>query len=171
VVLDGPGVDPLKLTLVLPGTGADGNAIEQDLLTARLPVESADRDVIVAVATLADTAASLDALVTAIVDSIDRHRGPSRAVAGAAAYAVDPVMAMPPRQAFFARRDTVTFEQSVGRVSAELIAPYPPGIPVLAPGEQITAVTVAALKQAKIAGNRIAYSTDPTLATITVTAD
>jgi arginine decarboxylase len=49
VVLDGPGVDPLKLTLVLPGTGADGNAIEQDLLAAGLPIESADRDVLVAV--------------------------------------------------------------------------------------------------------------------------
>ncbi len=170
-VLDGPGVDPLKLTLVLSGTGADGNAVEQDLLTARLPVESADRDVIVAVATLADTAADLDALVTVLVDSIDRHRGDPRAVVGAAAYAVDPVMAMPPRQAFFARRDTVTLEQAVGRVSAELIAPYPPGIPVLAPGEQVTADTVAALNQAKTAGIRIAYATDPTLATITVTTD
>ena len=171
VVLDGPGVDPLKLTLVLPGTGADGNAIEQDLLTARLPVESADRDVIVAVATLADNAADLDALVNTIVDSIDRHRGDPRAVSGVAAYAVDPVMAMPPRQAFFARRDTVTLEQAVGRVSAELIAPYPPGIPVLAPGEQITDDTVAALRQAKTAGIRIAYATDPTLATITVTTE
>ena len=103
--------------------------------------------------------------------AIDRHRGEPRAVAGAAAYAVDPVMAMPPRQAFFARRDTVTLEQAIGRVSAELIAPYPPGIPVLAPGEQITTDTVVALNQAKTAGNRIAYATDPTLATITVTTD
>ena len=53
----GPGWIPLKPTFVLPGTGADGNAIEQDLLAARLPVESADRDVLVAVATMADTAA------------------------------------------------------------------------------------------------------------------
>ena len=168
VVLDGPAMDPLKLTLVLPGTGADGNAIEQDLLASRLPVESADRDVIVAIATLADTAARLDALVTAIVGSINRHRGDPRPVVGAAAYAVDPVMAMPPRQAFFTKRDTVTLERAIGRVSAELIAPYPPGIPVLAPGEEITADTIAALEQAKAAGVRIAYATDPTLATITV---
>ena len=68
---------------------------------------------------------------------------------------------MPPRQAFFARRDTLTLEQAVGRVSAELIAPYPPGIPVLAPGEQITAATVTALNQAKTAGIRIAYASRP----------
>jgi len=88
---------------------------------------------------------------------------------GAAVYTVDPVVAMPPRQAFFAERETVTLRQAIGRVSAELIAPYPPGIPVLAPGEEITADALAALARAKAAGIRIAYATDPTLMTITVT--
>ena len=55
VVLDGPGVDPLKLTLVLNGTGAHGVAVEDDLLAAGLPVEAADRDVIVAQVSIADT--------------------------------------------------------------------------------------------------------------------
>lgn len=169
VVLDGAGVDPLKLTVLLPGTGADGNAIEQDLLAARLPVESADRDVIVAVATMADTAASLDALVGALIDAIARHRGAPRPVAPATAYTVDPVVAMAPRQAFFAGREAVPLARAVGRTSAELIAPYPPGIPVLAPGEQVTAGTVAALDHARAAGVRIAYAADPTLATVTVT--
>lgn len=77
-------------------------------------------------------------------------------------------MAMPPRQAFFTERDTVRLERASGRVSTELIAPYPPGVPVLAPGEEITADTIAALEQAKAVGVRIAYATDPTLATITV---
>ena len=48
LVLDGPAVDPLKLTLVLPGTGADGNAVEADLLAEGLPVEAAERDTLVA---------------------------------------------------------------------------------------------------------------------------
>jgi arginine decarboxylase len=167
-VLDGPGVDPLKLTLLLPGTGVDGNAVEQDLLAAGLPVESADRDVIVATATLADTTASLDALVTAVVDSVDRRRGDPRPLVSPAVYAVDPVTAMGPRQAFFGEREVVSLERAIGRVSAELIAPYPPGIPVLAPGEVITTETLAALDQAKGAGIRIAYAADATLATVTV---
>ncbi len=60
VVLDGPGVDPLKLTLVLPGTGADGNAVEADLLAEGLPVEAAERDTLVAQVSLADTAGHPD---------------------------------------------------------------------------------------------------------------
>jgi lysine decarboxylase len=171
VVLDGPAVDPLKLTVVLAGTGADGNAVEQDLLAAGFPVESADRDVIIAIATLADTAAGLEALVTAMVRSIDRHRGAARPVVSAPVYAVDPVVAMPPRPAFFAERETVPLARAIGRVSAELVAPYPPGIPVLAPGEEITADTVAALDHGKASGVRIAYAADRTLETITVVTD
>jgi lysine decarboxylase len=168
VVLDGPGVDPLKLTLVLPGTGADGNAVEQDLLDAGLPVESADRDVIVAVVSLADTAESLDAFATAVASSVERYRRTPRAVMGPSAYGVDPVIAIPPRQAFFAERDGVPFDRAIGEVSAELVAPYPPGIPVLAPGEEITPATLDALERARAAGVRIAYAADPTLATLQV---
>ena len=53
-------------------------------------------------------------------------------------------------------------------MSAELVAPYPPGIPVLAPGEAITDAALAALEQARAAGVRIAYAADPTLATLRV---
>jgi len=165
-VLDGHGVDPLKLTLVLPGTGVDGNAIEQDLLAAGLPIESADRDVLVAVVSLADEPRTLSALVAVITDSIERHRGTPRPLAESAAYRVDPVVAIPPRQAFFAESEAVPIDQTVGRISAELVAPYPPGIPVLAPGEEITADTLAALDQARRAGVRIAYAADSTLATL-----
>lgn len=49
---------------MLPGTGADGNSIEHDLLAAGLPVESADRGVLVAVVTLADTARTVGTLHT-----------------------------------------------------------------------------------------------------------
>jgi lysine decarboxylase len=55
-------------------------------------------------------------------------------------------------------------------VSAELIAPYPPGVPVLAPGEVISAAALNALQVALADGGRIAYAADPTLTTIQVTA-
>ncbi|WP_336923477.1 aminotransferase class I/II-fold pyridoxal phosphate-dependent enzyme [Aquipuribacter sp. SD81] len=167
-VLDGEAVDPLKLTLVLAGTGADGNAVEQDLLAAGLPVESADRDVLVAVVSLADTGASVGALVDVLVRSLERRRGPARPVAGPAAYRVEPVQAVSPREAFFAASEPVDVAASVGRTSAELVAPYPPGIPVLAPGETVTAEVVDALRQARAAGVRVAYAADPSLATLRV---
>jgi arginine decarboxylase len=168
VVLDGPEVDPLKLTLVLSGTGADGNAVERDLISAGLPVESADRDVIVAVVSLADTAATLDHLASVVMASVERHRGAPRPVVGPAAYQLEPVTALSPREAFFARTETVPIADAVGRTSAELVAPYPPGIPVLAPGETITADTLSALAQARTAGVRIAYAADPLLSSIRV---
>jgi lysine decarboxylase len=164
--LGGPRVDPLKLVLVLPGTGADGNAVEQDLLAAGLPVESADRDVIVAVVSLADTAATLSTLTEAVTVALGRHRGDPRPVAGPASYRVEPVSALPPREAFFAPTEAVPLEDAVGGVSAELVAPYPPGIPVLAPGERVTAQTLEALDAARRAGVRIAYAADPSLRTL-----
>jgi lysine decarboxylase len=168
VFLDGPGTDPLKLTLVLPGTGADGIAIENDLLAAGLPVEAAERDTIVAQVSLADTAHSLTRLVDALITSIARHRGEPRTIVTGAAYQVNPVTVMPPRAAFFAASETVALHDAIGRVSVELVAPYPPGIPVLAPGEEITSTVLEALDSARFAGVRIAYAADPTLKTLRV---
>ena len=85
-----------------------------------------------------------------------------------AAYQIAPVMAMPPRDAFFARTETVEFRRAVGRVSVELVAPYPPGIPVLAPGEEITEGVLDALGKARADGVRVAYAADRTLQTLRV---
>lgn len=168
VVLDGPGVDPLKVTLVLPGTGADGIAVENDLLAAGLPVEAAERDTIVAQVSLADTAETLGRLVDELTGSIARQRGTPRPVVAGVAYQVTPVTVVPPRVAFFAPGRAVALRDAVGRVSAELVAPYPPGIPVLAPGEEVTDAVLDALSQARSDGIRIAYAADPTLRTLRV---
>ena len=117
---------------------------------------------------LADTEATLAALTDALVDSIEQRRGDPRPVAGAAVYAVDPVTVLPPREAFFAASETVATDDAVGRVSAELVAPYPPGIPVLAPGRGDHRRRARALRAAREAGVRIAYAADPTLTTLRV---
>jgi len=75
---------------------------------------------------------------------------------------------MTPREAFFAPHETVSAAAAAGRVAAELVAPYPPGVPVLAPGELITKEAVAALREVAADGGRIAYAADPTLATFQV---
>lgn len=168
VVLDGPGTDPLKLTVVLAGTGADGTMVEQDLLAAGMPVESADRDVLVAIVSLADTAERLMAFSRTLRAAITRHRGVPRGVVPAAVYTVDPRPVIPPRAAFFSPAATLPLGEAVGQVCAELIAPYPPGIPVLAPGERVTEASLNALLSARDSGLRIAYAADPRLDTIRV---
>ena len=52
----------------------------------------------------------------------------------------------------------------LGRVSADLIAPYPPGVAVVAPGEVLTQQIIEGLASSRAAGVRIAYATDSTLA-------
>ena len=84
---------------------------------------------------------------------------------------VEPTDAHPPPEAFFAAAETVPLAEATGRACAELVAPYPPGIPVLAPGERITAETLDALDHARRAGVRIAYAADPSLQTLRVVAD
>jgi arginine decarboxylase len=169
-VLDGPGVDPAKLTVALAGTGAHGVQVEADLIAAGVPVELADRDTLVAVVTVADDDRALRRLTDALADSIERRRGAPRTVAPTAAWIVEPSPVVAPRQAFFGRSETVVAAEAVGRVSAELIAPYPPGVPVLAPGELVTEGALDALLAARDDGVRIAYARSPGLDTIDVLA-
>ena len=59
-------------------------------------------------------------------------------------------------------------DAAVGRVAAETVAPYPPGIPAIAPGEVIGRELLEALREAAADGTRIAYCADPTLETVQV---
>ncbi|GAB2587521.1 aminotransferase class I/II-fold pyridoxal phosphate-dependent enzyme [Microlunatus antarcticus] len=159
-----------RLVVGLAGTGADGVVVGRELRAAGVEVELADRDWLIPVVTLADTEDTVDRLVVALVAAVRRHLGPPRERAVAASWSVRPEIVMPPRDAFFARATTLGVDEAVGRVSAELVAPYPPGVPVLAPGERITAEAVASLQAAARAGTRIAYAADPTMATLRVVA-
>lgn len=75
---------------------------------------------------------------------------------------------LPPRQAFFASTDTIPIAQAIGRISAELICPYPPGIPVLMPGEMVTGGAIAYLQQVLAAGGMISGGSDCSLQTLKV---
>jgi lysine decarboxylase len=121
--------------------------------------------------TLADTRERVEDLAFALAESLDRHHGTARPLAPSGVWAVDPVTVLTPREAFFAPRESVPVEAAVGRVSAELVAPYPPGIPVLAPGEEVTIDAVDALLAARAAGSRIAYAADPWVRTLDVVAE
>jgi arginine decarboxylase len=169
-VLDGAGVDPAKLVVLLAGTGAHGGLVEADLIAAGMPVEMGDRDTVVPIVSIADDEPRVAAFIEVLIASIERHRGRPRRPAATAAWTVRPQTVLAPREAFFAPNQTVAASAAIGRISAELVAPYPPGVPVLAPGELITAEALAALREVAADGGRIAYAADPTLATFQVVA-
>ena len=75
---------------------------------------------------------------------------------------------VPPRDAFLGEAEVVAVDDAVGRVSAESIAGYPPGIPALLPGERITAELVEYLRELKDAGARLHGASDPEFRTIFV---
>jgi arginine/lysine/ornithine decarboxylase len=80
-----------------------------------------------------------------------------------------PVQATTPREAFYARAEDCAFEAAAGRICAEVVTPYPPGIPVLMPGERISRDLLAGLLAVKEARCPISAS-DPALATLRVLA-
>ncbi|MDI9640764.1 aminotransferase class I/II-fold pyridoxal phosphate-dependent enzyme [Geitlerinema splendidum] len=73
-----------------------------------------------------------------------------------------------PRQAFFAATERVPIERADERICAEMICPYPPGIPALMPGEEINLATLDYLHQVLNLGGSLTGCSDPTLKTIKV---
>ena len=167
-VIDGEYIDPLKLVILLSSCGADGNAIEADLLAANIDVEMANRDLIIPMITFADTPDRIQDLIRRIIASVEAHRGEARPIKVAAAFSIAPEVVVTPREAFFSKYEVVPAAAAVGRVSAEIICPYPPGVPVLSPGERITEQALQALFDARDSGVRIAFVADPTLTTLKV---
>jgi lysine decarboxylase len=167
-VIDGEYIDPLKMVILLSSVGADGNRVEQDLLNANIDVEMANRDLVIPMITFADTPDRIDDLIDRIIESVNSHRGELRPIEIAASFRIEPDVVVSPREAFFAGYEVVEAEQAVGRVSAEMICPYPPGVPVLSPGERITPEALDALFAARDSGVRIAFVADPSLKTLKV---
>jgi arginine decarboxylase len=163
--------DPTKLALALPGTGADGLEVEADLFAQGIRFELANRDLLVPLLTMGDTEAGVERLCDALIPSLERRRGEPRPPGAASAvWGITPEPAMTPREAFFSPRETVSAEEAAGRVAAEMVVPYPPGIPAIAPGEVVSRELVDALREAAAGGTRLSYCADPALASLQVVA-
>jgi arginine decarboxylase len=162
-------VDPTKITLVLPGTGVSGVAVGAALWDLGHGPESADRDSVVLTVTVMDTPQFIGEVADLIAGIIDARRGDVRPFAPTGVWSVTPEVVLTPREAFYAPRRRMRITESVGQVSAEQFCPYPPGVPLLAPGERVTAETIDAIRAAREV-TRVAYCSDPTLETIEVVA-
>ncbi|KAK4432720.1 Arginine decarboxylase [Sesamum alatum] len=88
-------------------------------------------------------------------------------IAGKAPYD-DPFMSLNPREAFFASKMRMKFKDCCGEVCGEVICPFPPGVPVLAPGEVITEKALDYLQEIGGRGGYIIGAADALLDTIIV---
>lgn len=160
--------DPTKIVLRVQQLGTSGVDIERELQGVGIRVEMADRDTIVFLATLSDARSDFDALADALIPILKRNQGQRRESATALSWSVVPTRGISMRDAYFAKTEMIAADKAEGRISADLIAPYPPGVAVVAPGEVLTAQILEGLKASKDAGVRIAYATDSSLATYRV---
>ena len=163
--------DPAKIILRANQLGASGVAIENALGEHGIRVEMADQDTVVFLATLADTRADFDEVADLLIKIARSQQSTPRASATALSWSVVPTVGISMREAYFATTEMVTAADAIGRVSADLIAPYPPGVAVIAPGEILTKQIVEGLSVSQKAGVRIAYATDPTLEKFRVVRD
>jgi len=177
-----PGVfafDPTKITITVKALGYTGYEAEE-ILRRRYNVqcELADLFNCLALFTIGTTREAADRLVYGVKELAREDRpidvfSPSgvlerRLQTGTYNLPDIPPNRMAPRDAFLAATESVRFKESAGRVCAEVITPYPPGIPVISPGEEITPGVVAYLDLEKKAGVRMQGPYDSELRTIRV---
>ena len=155
--------DPVKVVLRANQLGASGVDIEKAIGASGVRVEMADRDTVVFLATLADTAQDFTRLASILIPVLKELATTARESATALSWSVIPQKGISMRDAYFAKTEMVSATEALGRISADLIAPYPPGVAVVAPGEILTAQIIDGLSASKSAGVRIAYATDSSL--------
>jgi arginine/lysine/ornithine decarboxylase len=167
--------DPTRLTLTARDLGLSGYELETVLRDDyRIAVEMAEPVNVMFNITHGDSRDSARSLVEALTDVANRYRGtqPSPLMERAAALQFPRFtrQVLSPRTAFYAPSDVVDTAQAVGRVGTEILTPYPPGIPALGPGEEISQEIVDYLLEAAVVGVRVQGAEDATLQTLRVVA-
>ncbi|MER7172428.1 aminotransferase class I/II-fold pyridoxal phosphate-dependent enzyme [Streptomyces mesophilus] len=168
------GFDPLPAVVDVTGLGLTGYRAA-DWLRARhhIDVHLADHRCISAQLTHADDLVTTGRLVTALRDLV--HRAPSlrpvRRVQVPPPAELRLVQELLPRDAYFGPTEDVPAARAAGRVVAEMLTPYPPGIPVALPGERLTDAVLTYLRTGVEAGMNVPDAADPALRTLRVAAE
>jgi lysine decarboxylase len=142
------GYDPTKLIISVKGLGLSGFEVEKWLRgNYNIEVELSDLYNILCIITPGDTEEEAETLVTALRElSKNRIVHPEKAELKVLLPDI-PVLALSPREAFYAETELFPFDESEGRIIAEFIMVYPPGIPIFIPGEIITKENLLYIKK------------------------
>jgi len=173
-ILDQHGVaewDQLKLSVDVSGVGITGYQAKEWLDTEeKLVVQLGDARRVVCSLTYADDDAALERLAAALERLATERPSPDRPALQVPRFEdLNLEQAVTPRDAFFADTDQVA--DPVGRISAEMISPYPPGVPAILPGERFNQEVVTYLRAGHVAGMLTPDASDPELHTFRVVRD
>ena len=167
------GLDPLKITVQVTGLGLSGFAAEEELRRRNVACELADARSVLLLLSYADGTHEMERVFAAL-RGMSEENAPLCISRGAVSFLALPPLprtALSPRDAYFARSERVPAASAEGRIAAETITFYPPGIPVLAPGDLIDGETISYLRTMKMIGARVVGAADASLRTIAVIAE
>ncbi|MFC5647676.1 aminotransferase class I/II-fold pyridoxal phosphate-dependent enzyme [Paenibacillus solisilvae] len=165
--------DPTKLCIHLEQLPISGFAAEQWLReTNNIEVELSDLSNILCLITIGDTEREVERLLQALRRLSETFRLGEKAVPRVpVAVPTASRFLLSPREAFYTRSESLDLDQSCERVCTEFIYVYPPGIPVLMPGQMITREIIDYIKRHVEAGLPVKGSEDSTLQKIKVIVD
>ena len=123
-----------------------------------IQIEFGDIGNVLAYISVGDRKRDIERLISALAE-IKRRFGKSGADMLTQEY-ISPVVAETPRKAFYAKKRSLPLEETAGLVCSEFVMCYPPGIPILAPGELITDEIIEYIKYAKEKGCQMTGTED-----------
>jgi arginine decarboxylase len=173
-----PGVfdyDPLRLAIDVRGTRMSGYELSRRLREEHdVLMELAGENVMVAVYGMGeDAGAASERLIAALRGVVEAATDSARDTKGVQ-FAPPPPwgeLVMTPREAFLGPQEVVAARDAVGRVAAESLAAYPPGIPNVLPGERLKAETLDYIEQTIAHGGSLRGASDRALRTLRVVVE
>ena len=131
-----------------------------------IQIEFGDIGNILAYLSMGDRLQELERLVSALAEIRRRYQRDSAGLMSQEY--IDPIVVTTPQDAFYAAKKSVPIKESAGCVCSEFVMCYPPGIPILAPGEKITPGILEYIEYAKMKGCSMTGPEDPEIENLNV---
>ena len=159
--------DPTKLSINTRSIGLAGIEV-YDILRDEydIQIEFGDISNILAYLSMGDRIQEVERLVSALAEIRRRYQRDSSDLLKQEY--IDPIVVASPQEAFYAEKVSLPLQETVGQVCSEFVMCYPPGIPVLAPGERITAEILDYIQFAKEKGCSMTGPEDPDILRLNV---
>lgn len=171
-VLGRPGsysFDSTKLTISSRELGITG--FELDMILSNkyhIQMELSDFYNVLAVGSFGDTKEGMDKLIKALKEISSEYYGTKESIADFLDIPAIPKKILNPREAFNSDKISIPLKESLGKISAEFLLAYPPGIPLLCPGEEVTQDVLDYVEDLKRANLYVQGTEDPTVSNLNV---
>ncbi len=166
--VDVADIDETKLFIDVSKTGYTGYELEKILgRNYHIEVEMSDAKHILCFITIGDTARSIEKLLKALNNISNKQKNFKQTIQDLP-FPKIPELIMLPKEAFFSNKKSVPLSQALGEVSGEFIIPFPPDVPIIAPGERINREILEYVKYIRKSGIMLVGPKDSSLESIQI---